>query len=202
VPKNHDLGEVVASILEQSAITNLLANDKPKVITLSKKDNVNLCSSFAELLTKNLSDSFTLKEIPTVNSVANIVLCRLNIEFQNIKLKNFEYTLDVCQTNWSGVYICFRAWDDTGTKNHGKNIIFKNLRGNTNNKLYEVGNGTWDILSKTILLGEVPLNFSKLDDDSISTLTEIKKKEALVLTITEECKNLAVHVKNILESDQ
>ena len=202
VPKDHDLGEVVASILEQSAITNLLANDKPKVITLSKKDNVNLCSSFAELLTKNLSDSFTIKEIPTVNSVANIVLCRCNIEFQNIKLKNFEYTLDVCQTTWSGVYICFRAWDDTGTKNHGKNIIFKNLRGNTNNKLYEVGNGTWDILSKTILHGSAPLNFSKLDDDSISTLTEIKKKEAFAINITEDCKKLAAHVKNILESDQ
>ena len=201
VPKDHDLGEVVASILEQSAITNLLANDKPKVITLSKKDNVNLCSSFAELLTKNLSDSFTIKEIPTVNSVANIVLCRCNIEFQNIKLKNFEYTLDVCQTTWSGVYICFRAWDDTGTKNHGKNIIFKNLRGNTNNKLYEVGNGTWDILSKTILHGSAPLNFSKLDDDSISTLTEIKKKEAFAINITEDCKKLAAHVKNILESD-
>ena len=201
VPKDHDLGEVVASILEQSAITNLLANDKPKVITLSKKDNVNLCSSFAELLTKNLSDSFTIKEIPTVNSVANIVLCRCNIEFQNIKLKNFQYTLDVCQTTWSGVYICFRAWDDTGTKNHGKNIIFKNLRGNTNNKLYEVGNGTWDILSKTILHGSAPLNFSKLDDDSISTLTEIKKKEAFAINITEDCKKLAAHVKNILESD-
>ena len=201
VPKDHDLGEVVASILEQSAITNLLANDKPKVITLSKKDNVNLCSSFAELLTKNLSDSFTIKEIPTINSVANIVLCRCNIEFQNIKLKNFEYTLDVCQTTWSGVYICFRAWDDTGTKNHGKNIIFKNLRGNTNNKLYEVGNGTWDILSKTILHGSAPLNFSKLDDDSISTLTEIKKKEAFAINITEDCKKLAAHVKNILESD-
>ena len=201
VPKDHDLGEVVASILEQSAITNLLANDKPKVITLSKKDNVNLCSSFAELLTKNLSDSFTIKEIPTVNSVANIVLCRCNIEFQNIKLKNFEYTLDVCQTTWSGVYICFRAWDDTGTKNHGKNIIFKNLRGNTNNKLYEVGNGTWDILSKTILHGSAPLNFSKLDDDSISTLTEIKKKEAFAINITEDCKKLAAHVKNILESE-
>ena len=201
VPKDHDLGEVVASILEQSAITNLLANDKPKVITLSKKDNVNLCSSFAELLTKNLSDSFTIKEIPTVNSVANIVLCRCNIEFQNIKLKNFQYTLDVCQTTWSGVYICFRAWDDTGTKNHGKNIIFKNLRGNTNNKLYEVGNGTWDILSKTILHGSAPLNFSKLDDDSISTLTEIKKKEAFAINITEDCKKLAAHVKNILESE-
>ena len=201
VPKDHDLGEVVASILEQSAITNLLANDKPKVITLSKKDNVNLCSSFAELLTKNLSDSFTIKEIPTVNSVANIVLCRCNIEFQNIKLKNFQYTLDVCQTTWSGVYICFRAWDDTGTKNHGKNIIFKNLRGNTNNKLYELGNGTWDILSKTILHGSAPLNFSKLDDDSISTLTEIKKKEAFAINITEECKKLAAHVKNILESE-
>ena len=201
VPKDHDLGEVVASILEQSAITNLLANDKPKVITLSKKDNVNLCSSFAELLTKNLSDSFTIKEIPTVNSVANIVLCRCNIEFQNIKFKNFQYTLDVCQTTWSGVYICFRAWDDTGTKNHGKNIIFKNLRGNTNNKLYEVGNGTWDILSKTILHGSAPLNFSKLDDDSISTLTEIKKKEAFAINITEDCKKLAAHVKNILESD-
>lgn len=201
VPKDHDLGEVVASILEQSAITNLLANDKPKVITLSKKDNVNLCSSFAELLTKNLSDSFTIKEIPTVNSVANIVLCRCNIEFQNIKLKNFEYTLDVCQTSWSGVYICFRAWDDTGTKNHGKNIIFKNLRGNTNNKLYELGNGTWDILSKTILHGSAPLNFSKLDVDSVSTLTEIKKKEAFAINITEECKKLAAHVKNILESE-
>jgi len=201
VPKDHDLGEVVASILEQSAITNLLANDKPKVITLSKKDNVNLCSSFAELLTKNLSDSFTIKEIPNVNSVANIVLCRCNIEFQNIKLKNFEYTLDVCQTSWSGVYICFRAWDDTGTKNHGKNIIFKNLRGNTNNKLYELGNGTWDILSKTILHGSAPLNFSKLDDDSVSTLTEIKKKEAFAINITEECKKLAAHVKNILESE-
>jgi hypothetical protein len=201
VPKDHDLGEVVASILEQSAITNLLANDKPKIIKLSKKDNVNLCSSFAETLTKNLSDSFTLKEIPTVDSVANIVLCRCSIEFQNIKLKNFEYTIDVCQTTWSGVYICFRAWDNTGTKNHGKNSVFKNLRSDPNNKLYEVGSGTWDILSKTILLVEAPLNFSKLDDESISILTEIKKKEALALNINEECKKLAAHVKNILESE-
>jgi hypothetical protein len=34
VPKDHNIGEVVASILEQSAITNLLANDKPKVCLL------------------------------------------------------------------------------------------------------------------------------------------------------------------------
>jgi hypothetical protein len=202
IPKNHDLGEVLASILEQSAITNLAANDKPKVIKLSKKDNVNLCASFAELLTKNLSDSFTIKEIPIVNTVSNIVLCRCNIEIQNIKFKNFGYTVDVCQTTWSGFYICFRAWDNTSQKNHGKNIIFKNLRDNTDKKLYELGTGTWDILSKTILHGSVPFNFSKLDDDSISALTDINKKEVFAVNITEECKKLAAHVKGILENDK
>jgi hypothetical protein len=49
VPKERDLGEVIASILEQSAITNLAANDKPKVIGISRKDNINLCLIFARM---------------------------------------------------------------------------------------------------------------------------------------------------------
>lgn len=67
VPKDHNIGEVVASILEQSAITNLLANDKPKVIELSSKDNINLCIPFSNMLISKLRENLIILETPLLN---------------------------------------------------------------------------------------------------------------------------------------
>lgn len=58
------------------------------------------------------------------------------------------------------------------------------------------------MLSKAIKVGSSQLNFSKLDDASISILVDSTKLEALVNSVTEECKTLASHVKNVLESDK
>jgi hypothetical protein len=201
VPKERDLGEVIASILEQSAITNLAANDKPKVIGISRKDNINLCLSFSHQLVSKLKENLIVSEAPPIKSTSNIRICSIEIPIENDKFGGFKYRLDVCQTTWYGAYICFRAWDRTGVKNHGKNPILQNVRNTICKNGYEKGTGTWDVLSKTIIVGNSPLNFSKLTDASMATLADSKKLEVLVNTVTEECKTLAAHVKNILESD-
>lgn len=200
IPENRDLGEVVASILEQSAITNLAANDKPKLISLSRKDNISLCVSFANTLTNKLNKTFALKDIPKINSVANTIICRCIIDIQNTKFKNYEYTLDVCQTSWEGLYICFRAWDATGVKNIGKNKIFDNLRSKIKMP-YMLSKGVWSIFWMPIRQGEELLNFSKLTNEYIASLSDAAKNEAFLSSIAEECKTLASHVINILESE-
>ena len=201
IPENRDLGEVVASILEQSAITNLAANDKPKLISLSRKDNISLCVSFADTLTNKLNKTFALKDIPIIKSVSNTIICRCIIDIQNTKFKNYEYTLDVCQTTWDGLHICFRAWDATGVKNIGKNIIFDNLRSKIKMP-YILSNGIWSILWMPIRQGDELINFSKLTNEYIASLSDAAKNEAFLSSIAEECKTLASHVINILESDQ
>ena len=202
IPKNRDLGEVVASILEQSAITNLVANDKPKVIEISRKDNINLCISFSEQLINKLKEKLIVSEAPPIKSTTNILICQINIPIENSKFSSLKYRLDVCQTTWSGVYICFRAWDGTTIKNHGKNAILQNVRNTICKSGYDKGNGIWDVLSKTIKVGSIPLNFSKLDDMSMATLADSKKLEALVNTVAEECKILVELIKNNLEADK
>jgi hypothetical protein len=201
IPENRDLGQVVASILEQSAITNLLANDKPKVIEASRKDNINLCITFSNLLINNLRENLIISETPPIKSTSNITICQIDIPIENAKFGGFKYRLDVCQATWTGVYICLRAWDGTTIKNHGKNPILQNVRNTICENGYDKGNGIWDVLSKTIVVGSSPLNFSKLDDASLAILVDSKKLEALVNRVTDECKKLASHVKNILESD-
>lgn len=200
VPKGYDLGEVISLVLEQSSVTNLAANDKPKIISLSRKDNISLCVAFADTLTNMLNKTFALKDIPIINSVANTVICRCNIVIQNMKFKNYEYTLDVCQTIWEGAYICFRAWDATGVKNNGKNTIFDNLRSKIKMP-YMLSKGVWFILWLPIAQGGESLNFSKLSNEYIALLNDVAKNEDFLSTIVEECEKFAVHVKNILESD-
>lgn len=202
VPKDRDLGEVVASILEQSAITNLVANDKPKVIEISRKDNINLCISFSNLLITKLRENLIISETPPIKSTSNILICKIDIPIENSKYKDFKYRLDVCQATHAGVFISFRAWDGTTIKNHGKNPILQNIRNTICKNGYDKGNGIWDVLSKTILVGSTPLNFSKLDDMSMATLADSKKLEALVNTVTDECKTLVELIKNTFEADK
>ena len=201
VPKDHNIGEVVASILEQSAITNLLANDKPKVIELSSKDNINLCIPFSNMLISKLRENLIILETPPIKSTSNLIICSIDVPIENAKFSSFKYRIDVCQITWTGAFICLRAFDGTTIKNHGKNPILQNVRNTICNNGYEKGTGTWDVLSKAIKVGSSQLNFSKLDDASISILADSKKMEALVNNVTEECKTLAALVKNILESD-
>lgn len=202
VPKDHNIGEVVASILEQSAITNLLANDKPKVIELSSKDNINLCIPFSNMLISKLRENLIILETPPIKSTSNLIICSIDVPIENAKFSSFKYRIDVCQTTWTGAFICLRAFDGTTIKNHGKNPILQNVRNTICNNGYEKGTGTWDVLSKAIKVGSSQLNFSKLDDASISILVDSTKLEALVNSVTEECKTLASHVKNVLESDK
>ncbi len=201
VPVGHDLGEVVAAILEQSAITNLVAYDKPKVVEVSRKDNINLCITFSNLLINNLRENLIILETPPIKSTSNIIICKIDIPIENAKFGGFKYRLDVCQATWSGVFICLRAWDGTTIKNHGKNPILQNVRNTISENGYDKGNGIWSVLSKTILVGSSPLNFSKLDDASLATIVDSKKLEILVNTVTDECKKLASLVKNVFESD-
>ena len=202
IPENRDLGEVVASILEQSAITNLVANDKPKVIEISRKDNINLCISFSEQLINKLKEKLIVSEAPPIKSTTNILICTIDIPIENTKFSGLKYRFDVCQTTWTGVYICFRAWDGTTIKNHGKNPILQNVRNTICKNGYDKGNGIWDVLSKTIIVGSSPLNFSKLDANSMASLADSKKLEALVNTVAEECKILVELIKNNLEADK
>ena len=202
VPKGHNLGEVVASILEQSAITNLAANDKPKLIELSRKDNINLCTTFSNMLISKLRENLNVSETPPIKSTSNQKICIIDIPIENTKFNAFKYRIDVCQATWTGVCICLRAWDGTTIKNHGKNPILQNVRNIICENGYDKGNGIWDVLSKTIIVGSSPLNFSKLDDASLATLVDSKKLEILVNTVTDECKKLASYVKNVLESDK
>ena len=202
IPKERDLGEVIAAILEQSAITNLAANDKPKVIGISRKDNINLCILFSEQLINKLKEKLIVSEAPPIKSTTNILICTIDIPIENAKFSGLKYRLDVCQTTWTGVYICFRAWDGTTIKNHGKNPILQNVRNTICKNGYDKGNGIWDVLSKTILVGSTPLNFSKLDDMSMATLADSKKLEALVNTVSDECKILVDLIKNNLETDK
>ena len=202
IPENRDLGQVVASILEQSAITNLLANDKPKVIELSRKDNINLCTIFSNMLISKLRENLNVSETPPIKSTSNQKICIIDIPIENTKYNAFKYRIDVCQTSWTGALICLRAWDGTTIKNHGKNPILQNVRNIICENGYDKGNGIWDLLSKTIIVGSSPLNFSKLDDASLATLVDSKKLEILVNTVTDECKKLASYVKNVLESDK
>ena len=202
IPKERDLGEVIAAILEQSAITNLAANDKPKVIGISRKDNINLCILFSEQLINKLKEKLIVSEAPPIKSTTNILICTIDIPIENTKFSGLKYRLDVCQTTWTGVYICFRAWDGTTIKNHGKNPILQNVRNTICKNGYDKGNGIWDVLSKTILVGSTPLNFSKLDDMSMATLADSKKLEALVNTVSDECKILVDLIKNNLETDK
>lgn len=202
IPKERDLGEVIAAILEQSAITNLAANDKPKVIGISRKDNINLCISFSEQLINKLKEKLIVSEAPPIKSTTNILICTIDIPIENAKFSGLKYRLDVCQTTWTGVYICFRACDGTTIKNHGKNPILQNVRNTICKNGYDKGNGIWDVLSKTILVGSTPLNFSKLDDMSMATLADSKKLEALVNTVSDECKILVDLIKNNLETDK
>jgi hypothetical protein len=198
VPEGHDLGEVIAAILEQSAITNLIAYDKPKVIKTSRKDNISLCITFAESLSNKVNQSFTLRTIKEIKSVANITICSLEIEIKNPKYKAFEYTLDVVQQTWNDVYICFRARDASGIHNHGKNPIFQEFRNNIKRQGYDKGTGTWDLISKKIMIGGIPLNFSKLDDASIEKLIDNKKLDDLTTEVYEECKKLREIITNNL----
>jgi len=202
IPKNLDLGEVVSSILEQSAITNLVANDKPKVIEVSRKDNINFCISFSEQLINKLKEKLIVSEAPPIKSTTNILICTIDIPIENTKFSGLKYRLDVCQATWTGVYICFRAGDGPTIKNHGKNPILQNVRNTICKSGYEKGNGIWDVLSKTILVGSSPLNFSKLDDVGLATVADSKKLEALVNTVADECKTLFELIKNNLETDK
>lgn len=202
IPKNRDLGEVVSAILEQSAITNLVANDKPKVIEISRKDNINYCITFSNLLITKLREKLIVTEALPIKSTTNIIICSLSIPIENAKFSSLKYRLDICQATWTGVYICLRAWDGTTIKNHGKNAILQNVRNTICKSGYDKGNGIWDVLSKTILVGSTPLNFSKLDDMSMATLADSKKLEALVNTVAEECKVLIELVKSNLEADK
>jgi hypothetical protein len=202
IPKERDLGEVIAAILEQSAITNLLANDKPKVIEISRKDNINLCISFSEQLINKVKEKLIVSEALPIKSTSNILICTIDIPIENAKFGGLKYRLDVCQTTWTGVYICFRAGDGTTIKNHGKNPILQNVRNTICKNGYDKGNGIWDVLSKTIKVESSPLNFSKLDANSMATLADSKKLEALVNTVAEECKILVELIKNNLEADK
>ena len=202
IPKERDLGEVIAAILEQSAITNLAANDKPKVLGISRKDNINLCISFSDQLVNKLKETLIVSEVPPIKSTSNITICKIDIAIENAKFNDFKYRLDICQATWIGVYICLRAWDGTTIKNHGKNAILQNVRNTICKSGYDKGNGIWDVLSKTILVGSSPLNFSKLDDASITSLTDSKKLEAIVNTVADECKTLVELIKNTFETDK
>ena len=202
IPKERDLGEVIAAILEQSAITNLAANDKPKVIRISRKDNINLCISFSDQLVNKLKEKLIVSEVPPIKSTSNITICKIDIPIENAKFGNFKYRLDVCQATWTGLIICLRASDGTTIKNHGKNPILQNVRNTIGKSGYDKGSGVWDVLSKTIIVGSSPLNFSKLTDASMATLVDSKKLEALVNTVTDECKILVELIKNTFEADK
>jgi hypothetical protein len=202
IPENRDLGEVVSAILEQSAITNLAANDKPKVIGISRKDNINLCISFSDQLVNKLKEKLIVSEAPPIKSTSNITICKIDIPIENAKFGGFKYRLDICQATWTGVYICLRAWDGNTIKNHGKNAILQNVRNTICKSGYDKGNGIWDVLSKTIKVGSSPLNFSKLDDASMATLADSKKLEALVNTVNDECKIMVELIKNTFEADK
>lgn len=199
VPGDHDLGEVIAAILEQSAITNLLAYDKPKVLKTSKKDNISICISFAESLTNKANNSFTILKVNEIKSVANIAICSLAIEIKNPKYRAFEYRIDVVQQTWNDTYICLRARDASGIKNHGKNPIFQEFRNNIKKQGYHKGSGTWELISKKILIGTKPLNFSNLDAASIEILTDNQKLDNLTNEVYEECKKFQAIITESLE---
>ena len=179
-----------------------VANDKPKVIEISRKDNINLCISFSEQLINKVKEKLIVSEALPIKSTSNILICTIDIPIENSKFGGLKYRLDVCQTTWTGVYICFRAWDGTTIKNHGKNPILQNVRNTICKNGYDKGNGIWDVLSKTIKVESSPLNFSKLDANSMATLADSKKLEALVNTVAEECKILVELIKNNLEADK
>lgn len=199
VPGDHDLGEVIAAILEQSAITNLLAYDKPKVLKTSKKDNISICISFAEILTNKANNSFTILKVNEIKSVANIAICSLAIEIKNPKYRAFEYRIDVVQQTWNDTYICLRARDASGIKNHGKNPIFQEFRNNIKKQGYHKGSGTWELISKKIMIGSKPLNFSNLDAASIEILTDNQKLDNLTNEVYEECKKFQAIITESLE---
>ena len=149
-----------------------------------------------------MRENLNVSETPPIKSTSNQKICIIDIPIENTKYNAFKYRIDVCQTSWTGALICLRAWDGTTIKNHGKNPILQNVRNIICENGYDKGNGIWDLLSKTIIVGSSPLNFSKLDDASLATLVDSKKLEILVNTVTDECKKLASYVKNVLESDK
>jgi hypothetical protein len=130
-----------------------------------------------------------------------VVLCRCSIEINNSKYQDFTYTIDITQTTWDGVCISFRAWDNSGVKNIGKNELFKTLRTHSKNSPYELGSGTWSVLSKSISHDGKFLNFRKLEGDTIANLTIHEKMDALASSVTEDSKKLDIHIKNITQAD-
>ena len=153
-------------------------------------------------LYKQVAEDLNISETPPIKSTRDIVICKIDIPIANSKFKDFKYRLDVCQATWTGVFISFRAFDGTTIKNHGKNPILQNVRNTICKSGYDKGSGVWDVLSKTILVGSSPLNFSKLTDASMATLADSKKLEALVNTVTDECKILVELIKNTFEADK
>ena len=153
-------------------------------------------------LYKQVAEDLNISETPPIKSTSNQKICTIDIPIENDKFSAFKYRVDVCQYTWGGITLCFRAFDGTTVKNHGRNPILQNVRNTICKNGYDKGGGTWEVLKKTIIVGSSQLNFSKLDDGILVILEDSKKLEALVNSVTEECRTLTAHVKNIFESDK
>lgn len=200
IPEEQDLGGVLESILEQSAITNLVAFDKPIVINLSKKDSIKLMMEFSEQLFNKFSSSEILNNNLVLNPAKGSFnwyeFFILSIPILNTKFKDFQFTLQVIQSKNDKIYSVIRAWKNNKNKN-GQNPIFDNAWAQFTN------NGAPSLRGDYALTWQYyPIDFSSLDQNMIKLLDDSIKKKELIDFIAKDSEKFIKIFQEAMEADK
>ena len=198
IPEEQNLGAVLESILEQSAITNLVAFDKPKVIELSKKESIIKLQKFAEQLYKEFLGNEILKndlEIFSKKLISWDGFLKLSIPIANKKFSEFQFTFQVIQVKGDNIFTALRAWKGENNKYAQDHIFDKVWQDFTNKGL--PANRTLRALSWKYY----PINFSQLDQNMIEMLADESKTKELINHIVTESEMFIRILKETLEAD-
>lgn len=197
IRQDQDLGLVVESILEMSAVTNLMANDKQKTVKVSRKESLSIMKNFArEAMTAMKESGIAYKdETADIKSVADAVLFNIPIEIVNEKFKGFKFRVDFCQTRVDGCYMAIRAYTGEDYKT-AMSAVFDNAWEKFTEKGIPKVRSEWSLSWKSY-----PINFAKLDGSICIMLNDKKQVSEFVSGIVSDIDKFGKILKEVLDAD-
>lgn len=197
IPDDKDLGLIIETVLEMSAVTNLMANDKQKVVKTTRKESLNKMKIFAKnaMMAMNGSGLKYKDETADLKSIANAVLFNIPVETVNEKFKGFEFKIDFCQTTVDGCYIAIRAYAGSNYKT-AMSAVFDNAWEKFTEKGIPKVRSAWSLSWKLY-----PINFAKLDETMSTILNDEKQVSEFVSGIVSDIDKFGKILKEVLDAD-
>jgi hypothetical protein len=200
IPIGSEMGLVLGEILEQSAVTNLLAFDKQKVVKGSKKENINYLQNFSSVLIKEFAEYIIPTEeieINKIKGISNNNIFSIPIKIDNYKFKDYIFRFMLRHGSGDGLYFRFSLILD-GATNLCKDNIF--------DKVSEIliKNGMTGRTTSSIAWKRTSLHFNKLTDKQIEKISSLENqsKNDLINEIANESKKFITLFKETMEADK